>query len=130
MTFLTLSHLFCRLLLALSFLVFALEGLSITAVASHHGTGGLHQIEWAGAIVVSGMLMFASTWLLFGLRSRVVAVFGLMLYSGQFLWFRAIGLDPSYGLTQLAFSAVLALPLLFLGGGPFAIYRRGWSLSA
>jgi len=128
MTVLNVLHLLCRLLLALSFLVFALDGILISSLARQHGTGGLHEVEWAAVFVLSALLLFIVTWLLFGLRSRVVATIGLAIFAGQLFWFHSLGLDTSYGIAHLALSAVLALPLIVLGGGRFAIYRRGWQV--
>ena len=128
MTPLNVSHLACRMLLAFSFLVFALDGISLSDQARQHGTAGLHDIEWFAVITLSGLLMFVFIWLLFGLRTRVVSALGIVLFAGQFFWFRSLGLHTSYGVGHLAVSGILSLPLLFLGGGPFAIYRRGWQL--
>lgn len=128
MTPLSILHLLCRLLLAFSFLVFALDGLAISFLSRQQGTGGIHQVEWAAVIVGSSLLMYAFIWLLFGLRTRVVTALGLALFAGQYAWFQSLGLQTGFGLGHLILSGVLALPLLFFGGGRFAIYRRGWQL--
>ncbi|MGI3184904.1 hypothetical protein [Nioella aestuarii] len=128
MTILTLSHLLCRLLLAFSILVFALDGISVAALAQQQGTGGLHPIEWAAVFCLSGLLLFIFIWLLFGLQTRVMASLGLILFAGQLLWFERLGLQTQYGSAHLAITILLAFPLLILGGGRFAIYRRGWRL--
>ena len=114
--------------MALSFLVFAIDGLRVSAFASQQGIAGLHQIEWTGVIVLSALLMFIAIWLIFGLRSRVVATMGLVIFAGQLAWFHTLGLHSGYCSWHLIISAALALPLWILGGGPFAISRRGWQV--
>lgn len=128
MTFLNVMHLLCRLLLALSFLVFAIDGLTIASVARHHGLSGFYQGEWIEVTILSALMMSISIWLVIGLRSRMVALLGLVIFAGLHLWFSALGLQTTYGVWHLAISSALAAPLLVLGGGRFAIYRRGWQV--
>ncbi|WP_071675136.1 hypothetical protein [Nioella nitratireducens] len=123
----TFSQTLCRLLLALSFLVFSLDCLGLINGYRSIGIRGLHDVEWMGVTVLCALIQFAAVWLMFGLRSRVVALLGLVLMIGLLLWFEALGVQTSYGSLQVVASAVLALPLFFLGGGRFALYRRGWA---
>lgn len=128
MTLLNVAHLLCRLCLALSLLTFAIDGMAISAPALRSGTRGLHQIEWMAVITLSALLMVIAVWLIFGLRSRVVALLGLVIFAGQLFWFNALDLQTTYGVWHLVLSIGLAGPLLVLGGGYFAIYKRGWKV--
>ncbi len=124
---LTVSQTLCRLLLSLSFMVFGLDGLRLATGFRSIGTRGLHDVEWTGVVVLCALILFSAVWLLFGLRSRVVALIGLVMMVGLTLWFDTVGIQTTYGGLHIAASVVLALPLFFLGGGRFALYRRGWA---
>jgi len=127
MTILSAAQLFCRFLLSLVFLLLALDGLWISNWSRAHGIHGMHNVEWAAVTLLCSIILFAAVWLLFGVRTRVVALLGTLLSAGLVYWFAGFGIGSRFQLYLLLAACIATLPLLALGGGRFALYRRGWS---
>jgi len=79
----------------------------------------IHEIFYALLIVIG-------IWLLFGIRSRVVALAGVLLYSGFTIISHHHGLGLGSRFADLAVVGFLALPLITSGGGFACLYRAGW----
>ena len=129
MSTLSVLQLFCRLLLSLSILVFALEGLSLIHWAHDVANYPVMQTEVWAVTLLCALLLLSALWLMVGLFSRLVASVALTLMLGQYLWFQSAGLSLSFGIIHLLVSLGLALPVLAMGGGRFALYRRGWQIT-
>ncbi|SLN39446.1 hypothetical protein ROJ8625_01848 [Roseivivax jejudonensis] len=78
------------------------------------------------AALLAGLMSVVAIWLAFGVRTRVVALLGLALYTGHLValpGFTTVGTDE---IVQLAVVAALALPLIVFGGGRYSMVRAGW----
>jgi len=108
-------HLASRLAWALVFMVVAMNSLSVTHAALHDGAASIRQIEWIAVVVLCALVLFAATWLIFGLRSCAVCGIGLALMTGQQLWLLGLGLDNGLNLVTGGLCLFLALLVGLLG---------------
>ncbi|WP_435259072.1 hypothetical protein ACSBLW_04685 [Thioclava sp. FR2] len=89
------------------------------------GSGGIG--ESTSPIVLHALMAVAAIWLIFGVRTRVVALFGLSCYATLFWLETQNGFSTRLEfLVPLQIVALLALPLILFGGGHFSLYRAGW----
>ncbi|MCR8547087.1 hypothetical protein M4578_04560 [Salipiger sp. P9] len=72
------------------------------------------------------LLATVSIWLLFGVRTRIVALMGLALYIGLEVVNPGLNQASTDTLLNSAFVVLLALPLVIFGGGKFSMLRAGW----
>jgi uncharacterized membrane protein YphA (DoxX/SURF4 family) len=78
------------------------------------------------SIVLHGLLLTISIWLVFGVRTRVVALLGAMLYLAYALYSKSVALVPDDVSVQVLLVAILAAPLVAFGGGQYSLYKKGW----
>ncbi|APZ54303.1 hypothetical protein [Salipiger abyssi] len=78
------------------------------------------------AAVICALLFTVSIWLLFGVRTRVVALMGLALYLGLEIVHPGLSSADSQVLLSSAIVVLLGLPLIIFGGGKFSVVRAGW----
>lgn len=75
--------------------------------------------------LLSGLLCTAAIWLLFGVRSRVMAAMGCVGFMAI-----SLGSDLVVGMpfapVEVLCAFLLSVPIIAGGGGKFALYRRGW----
>lgn len=94
-------------------------------VVHHTDFGPFHAlIIWP----LAALLLFLGTWLLIGLCSRIVAAWSAiaMIGLGAACMTQAPMHADCHGVTLVA--VMLAVPVLWFGGGHFAVVRRGWSV--
>ncbi|GGL65540.1 hypothetical protein GCM10011392_20300 [Wenxinia marina] len=84
---------------------------------------GSRSLQGPAEIAIGAMLAVAGIWLLFGVRTRVMAVIATVLISGHAVLVGAATPVPD---AMPLLAAVLSLPLALFGGGPFALYSKGW----
>lgn len=104
----------------------ALDGLWVNNWARERGLHGLHVLEWGTVTVLCALIFFSALWLLFGVRSRIMAMFGTAQAAGLVFWFHGLGLTTDFQVMLFLAAFLAAAPLMWLGGGHFSIYRRGW----
>lgn len=122
-------HLASRLALSLAFMVIALNSLSVTHAARHDGGVWIRQEEWIGVVMLCAVVLFAATWLIFGLRCHTVCGIGLALVTGQQLWLLGLGLDNGLNLVTGGLCLFLALLVGLLGRLAPPRTSRGWRLA-
>ncbi|MGR3570767.1 hypothetical protein [Brevirhabdus sp.] len=118
----------CRFFLAAIFAMQAIDGLllpSMTATA-HGRIGFLPHVPHFAQSALFGLLLTISIWLLFGVRSRVVALLGIVLSIGYATQISDASAHFDILFAELGLIAALGLPLIAFGGGRWAIYQRGW----
>lgn len=113
-----------RVLLAAVFAAHAILGVDRVAEANLTGLGLLRDNELL-SLALRALLATIAIWLLFGIRTRVVALLGAVLFfSAQLL---TQGFHPSADARSvLIIVAIISLPLILRGGGRFAMLSRGW----
>ncbi|MDQ1848241.1 hypothetical protein Q9299_08065 [Gemmobacter fulvus] len=118
----------CALRLVLA-AVFGAQGLSqVSILVAQAGTPLDPFIGISGSLLVAlnAVLVTIAIWLVFGVRTRVVTLIGLTLYlAAMFLHLRA-SLVAEVAMAEVLAVVLMALPLILLGGGRFALYRAGW----
>ncbi|MGB8622286.1 MAG: hypothetical protein WCD16_05660 [Paracoccaceae bacterium] len=78
-------------------------------------------------IALNALLLIISIWLLFGIRTRVVAVLGVALFTTLVLTGRSNVLLDLDGKIVVVAIFSLALPLVAFGGGRWRLYPKdGW----
>ncbi|MCC6306824.1 MAG: hypothetical protein IT545_16760 [Rhodobacteraceae bacterium] len=119
-----------RTLLGALLLAVALGNTLVPMGAGGGGTAllgrGLTAVDAGLALAASALLATVGLWLLFGIRTRVVAGLGAVLAGGLALAAPEIlhaGIAPLRG--ALA-ALVLALPLVVFGGGRWSSHNLGW----
>ena len=122
-------HLASRLALALAFMVVAINSLLVIHAARHAGAVWIGQAEWIGVVVHCALVLFAATWLIFGLRCCAVCGIGLVLMTGQQLWLLGLGLDNGLNLVTGGLCLLLALSVVLLDGPATRQNGRGWRLA-
>jgi hypothetical protein len=75
--------------------------------------------------LLSGLLCTAAIWLLFGVRSRVMAAMGCIGFMAISLGSELVVGMP-FAPVEVLFAFMLSIPIIAGGGGKFALYRRGW----
>ena len=121
----------CTFRLAFAFLLAnqALSTLVVPALSAEASTGGesAYQapLEFAQFVAINALLFVISIWVAFGIRTRLVAAIGLVMYMGYTLAHGSMEADNLGIGIFVAFG--LALPLIVAGGGAFSMYRKGWS---
>ncbi|SEL58843.1 hypothetical protein SAMN05444413_11183 [Roseivivax marinus] len=80
-----------------------------------------------GAAALSGLMTVVAIWLVFGIRTRVVATLGTALYVGHITMLPGFGAVDATILAELALVGAIALPSILFGGGRFSMVRAGWS---
>ena len=80
-----------------------------------------------GEIAIHALLGTMAVWLAFGVRTRVIALAATVLLLGWDLLAPPdlLGAGPRVEVLTLV-ACALAAPLMVFGGGPRALYRRGW----
>lgn len=72
------------------------------------------------------LLTTVSVWLVFGVRTRVVALLGLALFIGLEVVHPGLNATSPDALMNSAYVALLGLPLVLFGGGRFSMIQAGW----
>ena len=72
------------------------------------------------------LLAIVAVWLVLGVRTRVVALLGLVLFAGARIVLPGISELNEAALVQVGLFACACVPLLRFGGGRFAMIRGGW----
>ncbi|MCL4189271.1 MAG: hypothetical protein KJZ85_16850 [Rhodobacteraceae bacterium] len=119
-----------RTLLGALLLVVALGNtlvpLGLRAVGRTIPVGELTAIDASLKLAACALLATVGLWLLFGIRTRVVASLGAALAVGLAVAApesMLAGADPLRGALG---ALVLASPLVVFGGGRWSAYRKGW----
>ena len=123
-TFFELIHLLNRVLLAAFFGAHAILGVDRMANANLTGFGLLRDSELL-SLALRALLATIAVWLLFGIRTRVVALLGAVLLFAAYLLTQGIHQSADARIV-LILVAVMSLPLILRGGGRFAMLTRGW----
>ncbi|CUH77667.1 hypothetical protein [Tropicibacter naphthalenivorans] len=84
-------------------------------------------LEALSVLILRAMLWITAIWLLFGLRTRVVAALGLALFYGFAILVPGVHMFSAQTAHSLFVVTVIALPLLLRGGGRYSLLQRGWS---
>ncbi|MFC3614864.1 hypothetical protein ACFORG_13925 [Lutimaribacter marinistellae] len=79
--------------------------------------------------LIAGLCLWAASWLVLGICSRILAVWGLAL-SFMLVMTTHDSAAFQWHLAEFAAAALFAIPVLFRGGGAFALHARGWNLTA
>ncbi|MEY8841350.1 hypothetical protein AB9K41_20165 [Cribrihabitans sp. XS_ASV171] len=79
--------------------------------------------------LISGLCLWAAIWLVLGICSRILAVWGLALSLMLVLTTHETAAFTQH-MVEFAIAALLALPVIFRGGGAFSLHSRGWNLTA
>tara|TARA_Y100000815_G_C13329660_1_gene495465 strand:- start:1491 stop:1910 length:420 start_codon:yes stop_codon:yes gene_type:complete len=116
-----------RLILALIFASYAYSGLNLSVrTASASDLAMLSPDHSIATIALRALLATVTIWLFFGVRTRVMALIGLVLYVTSV----ALQHTASNGQMELNLwlltVPLLSLPLILFGGGRFSLYRAGW----
>lgn len=83
------------------------------------------QVELSTAMICA-LLAAISIWLVFGVRTRVVALLGLALYVGLEVVRPGLHAASYETIMNSTFVVLLGLPLVLFGGGKFSMIRAGW----
>ena len=95
------------------------------ANASPASIGASH-LPTLASLALHGLLLVVSIWLFFGVRTRVVALLGSLLYVGYALYQSSAEVVPTDVSVPVLLVAILAAPLIAFGGGDFSMYKKGW----
>lgn len=79
-----------------------------------------------GGRFLASMMLVVSVWLAFGVRTRVMACLALGLFAGMALLMPGLERLSIQSLSSVGLFTVLALPLIFGGGGRYSLLRGGW----
>ncbi len=109
-----------RLLLAGLFMQHA-----VTEFLGHFGVLGAYPWRSTAHMIADSLLIVIGIWLAFGIRSRVVAALGVLLFIMPYLLESHLVVLPRETATMIA-AILLAIPVLLCGGGRHALLRRGW----
>lgn len=97
------------------------------SIASAQASTGWPASAGTSPVLLHALMAMAAIWLIFGVRTRIVALLGLLFYAALWRLESQNGADGLLGyLVPLQVVVVLALPLILLGGGRFSLYRAGW----
>lgn len=100
--------------------------LGLRAAGRAHPVAELAAVDAGLKLSACALLATIGLWLLFGIRTRVVASLGAALAAGLALALpeaTVAGADPLRGVLA---ALVLACPLVVFGGGRWSAYRKGW----
>ncbi|PJJ86794.1 hypothetical protein CLV77_1351 [Brevirhabdus pacifica] len=78
------------------------------------------------SLALNGLLLIISIWLFFGVRTRVVALTGSLLYVSYSLYHASAEIVPTDVSVPVLLVAILAAPLVAFGGGQYSMYKKGW----
>lgn len=76
--------------------------------------------------LICALLATVSIWLFFGVRTRVVALAGIMLYLGLSIVQPGLGSSDMETMRSSTLVVLLALPLVVFGGGKISLLRESW----
>lgn len=78
------------------------------------------------AVVLGALMVVAAIWLLCGVRTRIVTLLAVALYTGYALMLPPAEAGRPGTIAGLAIVAALALPLVAVGGARIGRSRSGW----
>lgn len=117
------TQLVLRLVLGIALVVEAIHQSTIFVIRADSGM--MPAMPGIAFAVLHALMLVAAIWVLFGIRTRIVALIGLAcLYADSLI----IPLVPGFPERKVLFAVAIlaAVPLIFFGGGRFSLYRAGW----
>ncbi len=89
--------------------------------------GMLGPFPWRSAahMTIDSLLIVVAIWLAFGIRSRVVAMLGIMLITMPYILVAHLVILPREYATMIG-AVVFSIPVMLCGSGSGVLLRRGW----
>ncbi|MGR3367218.1 MAG: hypothetical protein ACU0CC_04505 [Sagittula sp.] len=126
----TLDGLMCGLRISLAGALAYTASEHILLSSQSHGVLSLNDTHTALAgTIMSGLLWVISVWLMFGVRTRIVAALGLTIYGAMALLLPGLDRLTAHSLLSVAIVAGLTLPVILAGGGHYSLVRGGWRVA-